>query len=115
MRFAKQFLDFRDKGRPSLWVLQSSLTVYLPTPSSSDELQTGIQHSVSALSEVCKALWKALQPDFWRLWNFPNYVGSLDVKHVNIMHHLMPGVITFTVKVITLTIKVITLTIKPVL
>ena len=71
VRFAKQFpvrtlggvtLFDEDDLRDAFFV-GVAVVVYLPSPSSSGERQTGTQHGVRALSEVCTALWKAPQSD----------------------------------------------------
>ncbi|KAJ8386500.1 hypothetical protein AAFF_G00169700 [Aldrovandia affinis] len=66
----------------------------------SESYRMGVTTVSCILSEVCQAIWQALQsefvcsptceqwPDiaeeFWRLWNFPNCVGAIDGKHVQI-------------------------------
>ena len=60
----------------------------------------GTSTACSIVTEVCKAIWLALKDefvafpspaqfrdiavDFWRLWNYPNCVGAIDGKHVNL-------------------------------
>ncbi|XP_073956440.1 uncharacterized protein [Choristoneura fumiferana] len=77
---------------------------YLTTGDSFQSLSFSFRLGGSTVSnivkEVCKAIWETLQPEYmpaptedtWRqsevgyrqIWNFPNGIGSIDGKHVNI-------------------------------
>jgi hypothetical protein len=66
----------------------------------------------SIVHEVCKVIWDVLAPrylkepttrqqisqDFYKLWNFPNCIGALDGKHINIQAPANSGSLFFNYK-----------------
>lgn len=74
----------------------------------------GYSTVLTIIHETCAALWKALQPmvmpkptrelwesiekDFNSIWNFPNCIGAIDGKHVNIRAPWNSGSLYFNYK-----------------
>jgi hypothetical protein len=68
----------------------------------------------SIVHEVCKVIWDVLAPqyvkepttrewqqisqNFYKLWNFPNCIGALDGKHINIQAPANSGLLFFNYK-----------------
>lgn len=74
----------------------------------------GITSIHSIIHSVCKAIWDIFAPqylkepstrdwqriaqDFYHLWNFPNCIGALDGKHINIQAPANSGSLFFNYK-----------------